>query len=396
MIMGSTTRVLFNGEYLDKDMSYVGGFEKIRENQINQYQKYTNMIVGDFKVLQVEYDWGKRSQRAYAECTKCGEKSYFYNVADWLRGKGKSTVCHCTREALRQEAYERKLSEQQRLREEREVAAKLAKERKEQERELRRKENQDRYPHIQKGFELEKKLYKLFLESGYTVTKTPDVGDYGVDIILTKDNHRMAIQVKYSKHKIGIDAVQEVYSGGRFYDCDQFAVVGWSGYSDNAIHLAAKLGVYLAQDTFDYPSDISEYAVKLLPTQEVEVVLRDKVVSPLPPEPKRLKYTVMGQTGTIAELCRHFGVGYKKVQYRMSNKNQSIEQAIMGILSVEKEAKYSYNGYSGSMNEVCEHFNVRPQTIQYRMKYMGMSFEEAMNTPLSPQGRGRKSTEVAV
>ena len=41
-MMGSTTRVLFNGEYLDKDMSYVGGFEKIRENQLNQYQMKHN------------------------------------------------------------------------------------------------------------------------------------------------------------------------------------------------------------------------------------------------------------------------------------------------------------------------------------------------------------------
>ncbi len=374
-------RVLFNGEYLDKDMSYVGGFEKIRENQINQYRKYTDIIVGDFRILQVEYDWGKRSQRAYVECTKCGEKSYLYNVSDWLRGKGRSTLCHCTKEALRQEAIARRLLEQQRLREERRVADKLAKERKEQERELRKKENQDKYPHIQKGFELEKKLYELFLKSGYTAMKTPDVGDYGVDIILMKDNHKMAIQVKYSSHKVGIDAVQEVYAGGRFYDCDQFAVVGWSGYSDNAIRLAAKLGVYLAQGVFEYPSDISEYAAELLPTQEVKVTLRDNIISLAPPKREKVKYDVMGQSGTIAELCRHFGVNYKKVTYRMKTRNQSVEQAIKYILSVEKETEYSYNGYVGSMKAVCEHFGVRQQTILYRMKHMKMSFEEAMNAP---------------
>lgn len=394
--MGSTTRVLFNGEYLDKDMSYVGGFEKIRENQINQYRKYTDVIVGDFKILQVEYDWGKRSQRAYVECIKCGEKSYFYNVADWLRGKGKRTVCHCTREVLRQEAYERKLLEQQRLREERETAAKLAKERKERERELRKKENRDRYSRIQKGFELEKKLYELFSKSGYTVIKTPDFGDYGVDIILTKDNHKMAIQVKYHPtHKVGVEAVQEVYAGGRFYDCDQFAVVGWSGYSDNAISMAAKLGVYLAQDTFEYPSNISEYAVGLLPTQEIEVVVRDKVVSPTAPKREPTKYEVEGQIGTLPEVCKHFGVGYKKVQYRMSNKNQSAEQAIRELLHGKKEPKYSCCGYSGSFDDVCEHFGAIPQTVRYRMKYRGMSFEEALTTPLAQQGRSRNLEEVS-
>lgn len=379
--MGNSTLVLFNGEYLDKDMSYVGGFEKTRENQIKQYSKYIGVSVGDFKILQVEYDWGKRSQRAYVECTKCGEKSYFYNVGDWLRGKGRSTLCHCTKEALRQEANERKRSEQQRLRKERQVAAELERERRERERELRKKKNQDKYPHIQKGFELEKKVYELFLEAGYTVTKTPDVGDYGVDIILTKDNHRMAIQVKYSNLKVGIDAVQEVYAGGRFYDCDQFAVVGWSGYSDSAIRLAAKLGVYLAQDIFEYPSDISEYAVGLLPTQAVDVILKPKGVAPASPKREIVKYEVMGQIGTIPELCRHFGIGYKKVQYRISEKNQSVEQAITDVLSAEKEPECSYNGYSGNMKAVCEHFGVRPQTIRYRMKYKGMSFEEAMQTP---------------
>jgi hypothetical protein len=380
-------RVLFNGEYLDKDMSYVGGFEKIKQNQMEQYQKYTDIIVGDFKILRVEYDWGKRSKRAYVECTKCGEKSYFYNVGDWLRGKGRSTTCHCTKEALRIEANERRRLEQQRLREERQAADELAKERKAQERELRKKENQDKYPHIQKGFELEKKLYELFLKSGYTVMKTPDVGDYGVDIILTKDNHKMAIQVKYSRHKVGIDAVQEVYAGGRFYDCDQFAVVGWSGYSDSAIHLAAKLGVYLAQDVFEYPSNMSEYAVELLPTQNVEVISRGYTISLAPPKREIAKYDVMGQNGTISELCRYFGVGYNKVQYRMREKSQSVEQAIKGILSVEKEPEYSYNGYVGSMKEVCEHFGVRQQTILYRMKHMKMSFEEAMDTPNRNTGK---------
>lgn len=379
--MGILTRVLFNGEYLDKDMSYVGGFGKIQQNQKDQYQKYTNTIVGDFKILHVEYDWGKRSKRVYIECTKCGEKSYLYNVADWMRGKGRSTLCHCTKEALQQEASTRRLLEQQRLREERRIVDKLEKERKEQERELRKKQNQDRYPYVQKGFELEKKLYELFLKSGYTVEKTPDVGDFGVDIILMKDNHKMAIQVKYSSHKVGIDAVQEVYSGGRFYDCDQFAVVGWSGYSDSAIRLAAKLGVYLAQDVFEYPSDISEYAIGLLPTQNVEVKLKKNTLSLAPHKRERTKYCVMGLSGTIAELCRHFGVGYRKVQYRMAEKNQSVEQAIMDILAVQKESQYSYNGYTGSMKDVCEHFGVRQQTILYRMKYMKMSFEEAMNVP---------------
>ena len=201
--MENLSLVLFDGEYLYKDMSYIGGFDRIRENQIKQYSKYIGVIVGDFRILQVEYDWGKRSQRAYVECTKCGEKSYFYHVADWLRGKGRGTRCRCTKEALRREAIER----------------------------------------------------------------------------------------------------------------------------------------------------------------------------------KRVTYEVMGQTGTIPELCRHFGISYKKVQYRISEKTRSVEQAIMDVLSLNNEHEYSFNGYHGNMKAVCEHFGVRQQTILYRMKYKGMSFEEAMSTP---------------
>ena len=59
--------VLFNGEYLDKDMSYVGGFEKIQQNQKDQYRRYADIIVGDFKILQVEYDWGNNSIYAKKE-----------------------------------------------------------------------------------------------------------------------------------------------------------------------------------------------------------------------------------------------------------------------------------------------------------------------------------------
>jgi hypothetical protein len=139
--------------------------------------------------------------------------------------------------------------------------------------------------------------------------------------------------------------------------------------------------VYLAQDIFEYPSNISEYAVRLLPTQTVDVILKPKMVTPAPPKRERVKYEVMGQIGTITELCRHFGIGYKKVQYRISEKNQSVEQAIMDLVSAKKEHEYSYNGYSGNMKAVCDHFGVRQQTIRYRMKYRGMSFEEAMHTP---------------
>ena len=98
------------------------------------------------------------------------------------------------------------------------------------------------------GAKTEKEVYSLLKSYGYTVVQTPFSGDFGVDIIcLSKKGERVAIQVKnnYStQSKANVHAVQEVYAGCKYYDCVKFAVVSYTGYTDNAKKMADKLGVF--------------------------------------------------------------------------------------------------------------------------------------------------------
>jgi restriction system protein len=64
------------------------------------------------------------------------------------------------------------------------------------------------------GVEFEAYLAGLFKQHGYQAELTPASGDYGADLLLIKDNHRIAVQAKcYSNTAVGVSAVQEALSG---------------------------------------------------------------------------------------------------------------------------------------------------------------------------------------
>lgn len=86
---------LYNGEYGEHDIAGFGGLDKIVERQKETYKAYQGVVIGDYTILSVEYDWGKRSQRAEVECNFCHKRQYIYHLSDWRRGKGRSTRCEC-------------------------------------------------------------------------------------------------------------------------------------------------------------------------------------------------------------------------------------------------------------------------------------------------------------
>ena len=90
---------LWNGEYGEHDLSHINGLEHILLNQKKIYPQYLGIVIGDFTVVDVEYDWGKRDQRWKIKCNVCGEESYRYHTGDWRRGKGGKTTCHCVKDA---------------------------------------------------------------------------------------------------------------------------------------------------------------------------------------------------------------------------------------------------------------------------------------------------------
>ncbi|NOT11982.1 MAG: restriction endonuclease [Methylococcaceae bacterium] len=128
---------------------------------------------------------------------------------------------------------------------------------KQQRKELRHKQNEhERWQHhygslhideLKKlcGTEFEDYLAKLFKTQGYLAEKTPITGDYGADLILHKDQQRIAIQAKCYTGSVGVAAVQEALSGMAYYRCQSAWVVTTGNYTANAVELARQSNVRL-------------------------------------------------------------------------------------------------------------------------------------------------------
>lgn len=464
---------LFNDEYVDVDLSYINGVNGIIAKQKDLYSKYEGTQVGDYKVLKVEYDWGKRSQRWKVKCVHCGKEMFVYHPSDWRRGKGRSIFCKCRNIV---ENLDKLLSHPQPKNERvnyndsswigqefsnyriigyayrgqfQVECVKCGKKRKVNCGELLNgcvsscnhkevndysdekwigkrngnltatsyigkyfearcdcgrvikvrgvdlfkyktavccKDNDCEYSlkHTQnrkwdeiraEGLEYEHKAFELFEKNGYACEKTPDVGDFGVDFIihLSKDC-KLAIQCKKQKKPAGVRAVQQVFAGGIYYDCDKFAIISATGFTENAITMAAKLGVYLPIHRFELDElyNVTDYTVKLvqsLPT--VECVKGTRL---------RTKWTVNGETKFADDWCKEYGVSRECVNRRLL-KGMSIEEALSTPRYNTKVYQVGEN--RGSLSELCQIYGMIPETVKYRMKHKGMTIEEALLTPIS-------------
>lgn len=98
----------------------------------------------------------------------------------------------------------------------------------------------------QDGFEFEHRCAAYLKANGYhKVTVTPPSGDQGIDVIAYRAGLKYGIQCKYYSAPVGNKAVQEAYSGARFYDCDRAAVMTNHTFTKSARELADKLEVEL-------------------------------------------------------------------------------------------------------------------------------------------------------
>lgn len=88
------------------------------------------------------------------------------------------------------------------------------------------------------GLEFEKKLQVLFRQLGYRVERTPYVGDYGADLILSRGDERVLVQAKRWTKPVGIKAVQEAAAAKAPYRCQRALVVSNQEFTRSAQELA--------------------------------------------------------------------------------------------------------------------------------------------------------------
>lgn len=88
------------------------------------------------------------------------------------------------------------------------------------------------------GLEFERFVGDMFRQQGYYVEYTKTSGDYGVDLILTKDRIRTAVQTKRYSKPLAQAPVREVVAGMMRYKCSKCMVVTNNTFTVSAQELA--------------------------------------------------------------------------------------------------------------------------------------------------------------
>jgi len=92
-------------------------------------------------------------------------------------------------------------------------------------------------------YKYEEYIKTLLRSEGFNAKRTRGSGDYGVDVIASKNGKTYAIQCKLYNHTVGTKAVQEIVSGRIFYRADFAIVVSDNSFTDAAKSLARRSDV---------------------------------------------------------------------------------------------------------------------------------------------------------
>jgi len=95
------------------------------------------------------------------------------------------------------------------------------------------------------GISFERYLQVLFRGLGYSVDTTPASGDFGADLVISKNRVRAVVQAKRSAKNVGVHAVQEALGAARMYGCEKSIVVTNRHFTAQAQQLAQANAVEL-------------------------------------------------------------------------------------------------------------------------------------------------------
>lgn len=96
------------------------------------------------------------------------------------------------------------------------------------------------------GHQYEYQCAKILKSRGFSNVKvTKGSGDQGIDVIAYSGGKKYGIQCKYYTSPVGNHAVQEAFSGAKYYNCDVAVVMTNTTFTPAAKELANKTGVLL-------------------------------------------------------------------------------------------------------------------------------------------------------
>src|SRR5215212_700174 len=116
--------------------------------------------------------------------------------------------------------------------------------------------------HYMDGTQFENFMANVLAEKGYQVQTTPKSGDQGVDLLLTMDGRKVAVQLKRYTGAVGNAAVQAVVAGMFHYQAKEAWVITTSTFTKSAKQLAMSNRVRLidGRELEDWLSDLREEA----------------------------------------------------------------------------------------------------------------------------------------
>ncbi len=90
-------------------------------------------------------------------------------------------------------------------------------------------------------------MAKIFIDLGYEVQQTNYSGDFGADLIVEKDDQKIAVQIKrYSETtKVGVQDINQVIGARNYYQCNKAIIATTSTFSMQGIKLAEETSVEL-------------------------------------------------------------------------------------------------------------------------------------------------------
>ena len=96
------------------------------------------------------------------------------------------------------------------------------------------------------GIEFEHCFANILQKLGYSnIQVTSGSGDFGIDILATKDDILYGFQCKLYSNTVGNEAIQEAYSGKKHYNCNVAIVVTNNYFSEQAITQSRETQVIL-------------------------------------------------------------------------------------------------------------------------------------------------------
>jgi restriction system protein len=98
------------------------------------------------------------------------------------------------------------------------------------------------------GRQFESNLESIFAVLGVSCERTPVTGDFGVDLIVSLGQRRIAVQAKDHAAAVGVSAVMEGVAGAKHYQCTDAAVIARGDFTAAAHELAKTTGTKLLSE----------------------------------------------------------------------------------------------------------------------------------------------------